>query len=91
MQMKYSYEGLNKRGVTTLICFLYFFFLFVMPVNVLAFGEKPLEINDVIPDIQFPVPQSDSHRNYLGLKDSGKFFLEDINARFLLIQIYTMY
>ena len=91
MQMNYSYEGLNKRKIITLICFLYFFSLFIMPGNALAFGEKPLRINDVIPDIQLPIPDNDSHRKYLGLKDSGNFSLDEIKARYLIIQVYTMY
>jgi len=55
-----------------------------------AFG-KPLTANDMMPDIQLPVPVNESYQSYLGLTDSETFFLDEIKARYLIIQVYTMY
>ena len=88
IKMRYSCERLKKRGVLSVISFLCVFLFF--NVSAFAFGN-PLKTNDLMPDILLPVPQSDLHRNYLGLSGSEKFFLEEIKTRFLIIEIYTMY
>jgi hypothetical protein len=86
--MRYLCEGLKKKRVLTVIFFLGVFLFF--NVSAFAFGN-PVKTNDLMPNIRLPAPQSDSHRNYLGLNDAKDFFLEDIKARFLIIEIYTMY
>ena len=81
-------EGLKQKRILPVIFFLGIFLFF--NVSAFAFGN-PVKPNDLMPVIQLPTPPSDAHRNYLGLNDSEDFFLEDIKARFLIIEIYTMY
>ncbi len=84
--MRHSCNGLKKGSVAIAISFLSCFIFF----NMSASGEL-LQPHDRMPDIQLPVPQNDVHKNYLGLTQSGTFFLDEINARFLIIEMYTMY
>ena len=84
--MRHLWKGFKRGSVAIAVFYLCCSVLF----NISAWGE-PLQPNDMMPDIQLPVPLNDQHKNYLGLRHRGKFFLDEINTRFLLIQIYSMY
>ena len=85
--MNNSYKKCGKIGFISLVCVL--ISIWICSISG-AFGI-PLKTNDIMPDIELPTPAGESYRNYLGLSEGEKFFLEDIQARFLIIQIYTMY
>ena len=78
----------KRIGVIALISL--FGFLYVFTTSVYGFG-KPLKTDGIMPNIQLPVPVNESYQSYLGLTDSETFFLDEIKARYLIIQVYTMY
>jgi len=85
--MKNSYRKCEKVGFISLVCVL----ISISICSISGAFGIPLKTNDIMPDIQLPTPADDSYRNYLGLNGGENFFLDDIQARFLIIQIYTMY
>jgi peroxiredoxin len=53
-------------------------------------GLRPLVVGDVFPDCRLAVLSGDRDREYLGLSRDAKWLsLSDLNARFVLIQLYN--
>jgi len=86
--MKYVSITGKKIGIISIMMLVGLIFAF--NPSVYGFG-KPLKTDDIMPDIQLPVPVNESYQSYLGLTDAETFFLDEIKARYLIIQVYTMY
>ncbi len=51
----------------------------------------PPRDGDVLPEILLSVPENVVHREYLGLKMTGKFTIPRIKASMVIIEIFSMY
>ena len=59
--------------------------------TVSASAVSPPKKGDPFPEIGFPVPKDGEHREYLGLRETGKFTLAQIKAKVVIIEIFNMY
>ena len=58
----------------------------------LAFGSNlPPVKGDVLPEIKIPIPENAANRSYLSLEKGGFFKIPQINARVVIIEIFSMY
>jgi len=47
--------------------------------------------NTILPDFQLPIPADTAHRQYLGLTGKGFFKINNIKAKAVIIEIFSMY
>ena len=51
----------------------------------------PPKIGGVLPEIILKAPKDTGARDYLGLKEDGTFQIPQIQARMVIIEIFSMY
>ncbi|NDV25929.1 TlpA disulfide reductase family protein [Desulfovibrio sp. JC010] len=52
---------------------------------------NPLQPGDSFPDIKLEGKLSAEHEKYLGLSGAGPWNIQDINADYIIIEVYSMY
>jgi peroxiredoxin len=62
----------------------------ILLLNPQSFGAKPHQCG-VLPHIRIPVPGSDAEKEYLGLTGGEFFTIPQIEARVVIIEIFSMY
>jgi len=80
-------KGVNKP----LICFAAFAICLLLATHAgLAFTNAPA-IGKSLPPFELPIPQDARAQSYLGLSGTGQFTIAQINAKVVIIQIFSMY
>lgn len=54
-------------------------------------AKSPPVKSAALPEINLTVPSKHSYRSYLGLPSSGSFKIDEIKARVVIIEIFSMY
>ena len=54
-------------------------------------ASQPPAVGGQLPEFRLPVPQSDEHRQYLGLAGKDVFKITEISAEVVIIEIFSMY
>jgi len=54
-------------------------------------ANKPPEKGEQLPVMNLPIPKNPEERNYLGLSGSGSFKIQQIKAKVVIIEIFSMY
>ncbi len=54
-------------------------------------AQGPPQVNDIFPTMILPMPKRYHERQYLGIAPEGRFRVADIQARVLVIQVFSMY
>lgn len=54
-------------------------------------ANKPPEKGGVLPVINLPIPKTPDERSYLGLSGSGSFKIPQIEAKVVIVEIFSMY
>ena len=80
-------KGVNKP----LICFAAFAICLLLATHAgLAFTNAPA-IGESLPPFKLPIPQDARAQSYLGLSGTGQFTIAQIEAKVVIIQIFSMY
>ena len=80
-------KGVNKP----LICFAAFAICLLLATHAgLAFTNAPA-IGESLPSFELPIPQDAGAQSYLGLSGTGQFTIAQIEAKVVIIQIFSMY
>jgi peroxiredoxin len=80
-------KGMNKP----LICCAAFAICLLVPIHAgLAFTNAPA-IGESLPPFELPIPQDTKAQSYLGLSGTGQFTIAQIEAKVVIIQIFSMY
>ena len=80
-------KGVNKL----LICCAAFAICLLVATHAgLAFTNPP-PIGESLPPFKLPIPQDASAQRYLGLSGAGQFTIAQIEAKVVIIQIFSMY
>jgi peroxiredoxin len=80
-------KGVNKP----LICFAAFAICLLLATHAgLAFTKAPA-IGESLPSFELPIPQDARAQSYLGLTGPGQFTIAQIEAKVVIIQIFSMY
>jgi peroxiredoxin len=80
-------KGVNKP----LICCAAFAICLLVATHAgLAFTNGPA-IGESLPPFKLPIPQNASAQRYLGLSGAGQFTIAQIQAKVVIIQIFSMY
>ena len=80
-------KGVNKP----LICCAAFAICLLLATHAgLAFTNAPA-IGESLPPFKLPIPQDASAQSYLGLSGTGQFTIAQIEAKVVIIQIFSMY
>ena len=80
-------KGVNKP----LICFAAFAICLLLATHAgLAFTNAPA-IGESLPPFKLPIPQDAGAQSYLGLSGAGQFTIAQIEAKVVIIQIFSMY
>ena len=68
-------------------------FLIIVPMagSRLGAATDPPPEGEVLPQLELPVPEDAQAKSYLGLAGRGKFTVPQINARLVIIEIFSMY
>jgi peroxiredoxin len=80
------------KGVQKLLicCVAFVICLLVTAHTGLAFPKAPA-IGESLPSFKLPIPEDSRSQNYLGLSGTGQFTVAQIQARVVIIQIFSMY
>jgi peroxiredoxin len=70
--------------------FLLIFMFFCTQPGSDAASAPPAE-GDRLPEIVLPAPENRMHLTYLGLKNQNSFTIPEIEARLIIIEIFSMY
>jgi peroxiredoxin len=54
-------------------------------------AQEPPSTGGKIPEFKLQIPKEQSEKTYLGLSGKGTFLIQDIKARLVLIEIFSMY
>ena len=83
---------MRMKGVTiSLICFAAFAICLLLATHAgLAFTNAPA-IGESLPPFKLPIPQDARSQRYLGLSGTGQFTIAQIEAKVVIIQIFSMY
>jgi peroxiredoxin len=54
-------------------------------------ANKPPEKGEQLPIMTLPIPKNPEERTYLGLSGSGSFKIQQIKAKVVIIEIFSMY
>ena len=74
-----------------LICCAAFAICLLVPIHAgLAFTNAPA-IGESLPPFELPIPQDARDQSYLGLSGTGQFTIAQIEAKVVIIQIFSMY
>ncbi|RLB16136.1 MAG: TlpA family protein disulfide reductase [Deltaproteobacteria bacterium] len=64
---------------------------FLSAHNPLWAQTKAPQENSLLPDFQLPIPSDMTHHRYLGLEGEGSFKIQQIRAKAVIIEIFSMY
>jgi len=87
----------THRVIVLCILILLFSFGYVSSGNTSSSTIPPTEVAPPsggkisLPVFEFPVPQNEGEKNYLGVSGSGNCKVTDINTPVLIIEFFTMY
>ena len=70
--------------------FIHIICLLIVACPVLLLPQD-LPADDIWSSIRLPVPKRDTDRNYLGLSKGDTFTIDQIQARIIVVQVYSMY
>ena len=80
-------KGVNK----SLICCAAFAICLLVTTHAgLAFPKAPT-IGESLPSFKLPIPEDAGAQRYLGLSGTGQFTIAQIQAKVVIIQIFSMY
>ena len=80
-------KGVNK----SLICCAAFAICLLVATHAgLAFPKAPA-IGESLPSFKLPIPEDAGAQRYLGLSGTGEFTISQIQAKVVIIQIFSMY
>lgn len=51
----------------------------------------PPKVDATLPDFQLPIPENPTHKQYLGINGKGLFRIQQIKAKAVIIEIFSMY
>jgi peroxiredoxin len=54
-------------------------------------ADNPIAVGSPLPDFTLPAPEDSAHRAYLGLSSAEPFKIPQINAKIVIIEIFSMY
>ena len=54
-------------------------------------ANQPPPVGGVLPNIELPVPETPTYRQYLGLDQKTVFSIPEIKAEVVIIEIFSMY
>jgi peroxiredoxin len=54
-------------------------------------ANKPPQKGEGLPEINLPIPKNPDEKNYLGLSGSGLFKIQQIKAKVVIVEIFSMY
>ncbi len=57
----------------------------------MAASVEPPKVGSSLPEVRLPKPADSGELKYLGLSGSGTFFVDQVKAKALIIQIFSMY
>jgi len=69
----------------------YFVIAWVISMILYSGTTVPADTSKIDLDFSLPQPADTAHQAYLGLKDGPTFFLDQINAKIIIIEIFSMY
>ncbi len=76
---------------TYLMSFAVITILFFTLVFQTLAANKPPEKGEQLPVMTLPIPKNPEERTYLGLSGSGSFKIQQIKAKVVIIEIFSMY
>ena len=65
--------------------------LFGMPVWMVMAATQPPPVGGRLPEIVLPAPDQPEHLAYLGIKGKPNFTIPEIDARIVIVEIFSMY
>lgn len=77
------------REICKLSAMLLFFLLLFFDFTGAA--VQPPQEGQVLPDMEFSVPNNPEHQQYLGLSGKSTFRIPEIKAEVVIIEIFSMY
>jgi peroxiredoxin len=81
-------RGLGERFAVTVFLVACMAVATAVPVSA---AEGPPSRGGVLPPFALPLPERQEERGYLGLSGSGSFSIPEIEARLVIIEVYSMY
>jgi peroxiredoxin len=61
-------------------------------LSISAFAENRLRVDvKKLGQMQFAVPQNPAQKKYLGLTSQGDFRLSDVKAKYIIVEVFSMY
>jgi len=64
---------------------------FLLALWVVAPGAWSAPIDQNLPSLNLPAPEDAAYRQYLGIGDAPSFTVADINARVVIVEVFSMY
>lgn len=89
MTLKIYRKGDRMKKLILALILVNFFCLSIGVFSLSA--QKPPEKGGQLPAVNLPIPKNPEERNYLGLSGTGHFKIQQIKAKVLLIEIFSMY
>jgi peroxiredoxin len=77
-----------KRTIGVWVLFVLLFLTGNVP---LWAKTRPPQENSMLPAFQLPIPADTAQRQYLGLRGKGLFTIDQIKAKAVIIEIFSMY
>lgn len=68
-----------------------FIVLCAIPAVMVSASTQPPPEGGVLPEIVLPAPQQPEHLAYLGLKENQPFTIPQIDARIVIVEVFSMY
>ena len=62
-----------------------------IPALVLSAATQPPPVGGVLPEIVLTAPDQVEHQAYLGIRGKKTFTIPDIDARIVIVEIFSMY
>ncbi len=85
-------SGKGEMRMKKIVAVLLFLALAFLTGETLLQAETRVpQENTVLPDFQLPIPADPAHRQYLGLTGDGFFKINNIKAKAVIIEIFSMY
>lgn len=74
-----------------MLCLAVFMLALFMAAAIVSAENSPPNVGSVFPEIELLKPNSPDHLKYLGLSGSGFFKINQIKAKVVIIEIFSMY
>lgn len=62
-----------------------------IPVLMVTAATQPPPVGGLLPEIVLAAPDQPAYRTYLGINGKKTFTIPDINARIVIVEIFSMY